>query len=336
MALPFHVTAAACTPDFESTWLQVFVPATKSVVVTYGAKYLSGPGIDCSPGDAVFVVDDGGSDGLAWGVPRNITAQLSTMFSWMGHVVPGPGAGIVTDVVQPGRIVFSGSAGVYTHDMVYWSDDSGVTWNTTSTPLPLMDESSVVELRNGTLYITMRNAQAGARQAYSLSHDGGQTFTLPIAYDSTLVSPQCEASIARIGDRIYFANPASTHSRANITVRRSSGGSSLKWESTTVVVAPGPAWGGYSSMTGQAVTTDPNTGAPLAGILFERNATVNGNQTDVISFVLFPVDFQRLLRARGIRAAGRHSGCAETSASEQGDAASSHQCCSTMIGTQTC
>lgn len=39
---------------------------------------------------------------------------------------------------------------------------------------------------------------------YSVSTDSGATWSLPISYDPTLISPVCEASFVRIGDFLYF------------------------------------------------------------------------------------------------------------------------------------
>ena len=272
--------------------MAVYIPATETVLVTYGARDLSkkDSGIYCSPGDGVFVVDDGGSDGLSWGTPVNISSQLGPIFK---GIVPGPGAGIVLSTPNspaPGRIVFSGSSGAYDHDIVYYSDNNGVTWNISTTPLLNMDESSVVELPDGRLMITLRNAHYNAScpcQAYSLSSDAGETWS-PIAYDPNLPSPECEASVLLGPDNhVYFANPRNTDSRSDISVRRSQSftPTGIVWEAAAVNVAPGLAWGGYSSMCqGDASNT-------WGGILFERNATVNGVDTDVISFVSFPYNF---------------------------------------------
>jgi sialidase-1 len=267
--------------------MAVYVPATGRVLVTYGVRNL--PAQYCSPGDGVFVVDDGGTDGLSWSVPRNISHYLAPMF---GGVVPGPGAGIVLELgPYSGRIVFSGSSGIYTHDIVYYSDDNGYSWRISAPPLVQMDESSVVQLANGSLMITLRNAvNNGCNcQAYSISSDAGATWG-GIQYDAVLTSPECEASVMRYNQHVYFANPTAIDTRANITIRRSLP-NSITWQPAAYVVAPGLTWGAYTSMAQGVVARDAGTGAEFGGIVFERNVTIAGNDTDVISFALFPLEF---------------------------------------------
>ena len=254
------------------------------VVVTYGAKALPPANGICSPGDAVYVVDDGGSDGVAWGPPRNISGSLGPQW---GGILPGPGAGVVTAVSHPGRIVFSGTLGPYIRDVAYYSDDGGASWTPSGTSLPHMNESCPAELPDGTLYLSMRNDHATKCdcQAYAVSKDGGATWALPIAYDDTLVSPVCEGSVAVAANgRMYFANPASASRRQDITIRRTLPGS-LRWEEDTYLVAPGETFGGYTSLVVSPGVATPQGVA--GGILFERNTTA----TAVISFALFPLEF---------------------------------------------
>ena len=264
----------------------VFHAPSGRVVLVYGAKDIQGdPHASCSPGSGVFAVDDGGSDGAAWGAPRNISGDLGA--AW-GGLVPGPGAGAVTAVRNPGRILMSGSVGAYTRDVVFYSDDAGASWRASATPLPLMDESAPVELPSGDVYVTMRNGHATACdcQAYATSENGGATFSA-VAYDATLVSPACQAALLLTpgpAGALYFSNPASRVARENLTVRRAAAPSlPLAWQPASHLVAGGLTWGGYSSMAG------PLARAPgLGGILFERNDTAGG---EVISFATFPLDF---------------------------------------------
>ena len=181
---------------------------------------------------------------------------------------------------QPGRILMSGSDGAYARDVVYFSDDGGASWAASATALPGMDESGPAELPDGTIYVTLRNAWAGHRQAYALSQDGGATFSAP-QLDPALVSPQCQASVAVLAGRLFFCNSAEAGARGNLTVRRSApggAGSPPEWESA-LLLAEGLTWGGYSSVAG------PLQGG-RAGVLAERNDTLGGN---VISYTTFPL-----------------------------------------------
>jgi len=194
----------------------------------------------------------------------------------------------MTTKVYPGRLVFVGHYGAYTDDIVYYSDDGGATFNVSSTPLPKMDEAVIAELDNGTLLLNMRNdhVNACACRGISSSQDGGATWS-PVTFDPVLIEPVCEASLVNIGGALYFSNPASTTTRANMTVRRTDVGSTA-WRDGTLLVGPGDLWGGYSALLPNAL---PNAGA-VGAIVFERSdaSAAPGNQT-VISFVTFPLAF---------------------------------------------
>jgi len=273
--------------------MAVFHAPSGRVIVVFGMQRL--PARGCSPGAGVFVVDDGGSDGAAWTAPRNISGDLGGLARW-GAIVPGPGTGAVLRHSHAGRIVMSGTHDAYGQDIVFFSDDGGATWAPGATPLARMDESGVAELSDGAVYVTLRNARANAScacQAHAVSTDGGATFAA-IEYDADLPSPVCQAAVASVDDRLYFSNPADTRARANITVRRSAPrarAGAVVWEEAAVLVAPGLTWGGYSSLVVDRVASDAG-GAPLGGILFERNTTTAaGAPVNVISFALFPLDF---------------------------------------------
>ena len=155
----------------------VFHGPSGRVVVVFATTVLPAPPSGCSPSDAVWVVDDGGSDGLAWGAPTNLTGQLGNI---AGHVVPGPGTGaILTAGAHAGRIIMSGTHGVYGGDLVFFSNDGGATWALASMPgglLPGMDESVLVERPDGVLSLNMRTAHRNAScdcRAVSTSSDSG-------------------------------------------------------------------------------------------------------------------------------------------------------------------
>lgn len=259
----------------------IFHAPSGRVVLTVGSKDMAihKPNSDCEPGTALFALDDGGSDGLTWGSPRNITGVT-------GALLPGPGSSLALSVTHPGRIIGVGVTGRgYSSVVTYWSDDAGASWALSPSPVgPGMDESSLAELPDGRVYLTMRNDRTNRScdcQAFAISSDGGETFGA-IQYDPTLISPVCEASVATLNNSLYFANPASTMARANMTLRRTAPGANnpTVWTSS-LVFAHGLAWGGYSSMARQPLN------ATHGGIAFERNDTA-GN---VVSFLAFPLDF---------------------------------------------
>ena len=257
----------------------VFHAPSGKVVLTFGSKDLSEPG-GCEPGTAVFAVDDGGSDGKEWGPPRNISGALGAY----GRIVPGPGASTVLTVApHAGRIVATGVTGAYAKVITYFSDDGGISWLPGTTPVSGGDESSPVELPDGRVYVTLRNDHKNAScdcQGYAISADGGETLG-PMLFDPTLISPVCEASAAMLGadQRLYFANTASKTDRRDITVRATAPGTPdvTQWV-WSLLVAPGPTFGGYSSMS--------PAGNGFGGILLERN-TSTSSSGEVISFARF-------------------------------------------------
>jgi hypothetical protein len=149
--------------------------------------------------------------------------------------------------------------------------------------LPGLDEVAVAALPSGRVLLNARTDHANAScacRAVSHSDDGGATWA-PVAFDPTLISPMCQASVALFNGALYFANPADTRVRGDITVRRGvKGGGPTDWASS-LLIARGLTWGGYTSMAG------PILNSSMAAILFERNTTAG----DVISFSLFPLQF---------------------------------------------
>lgn len=147
------------------------------------------------------------------------------------------------------------------------------------------DESALVELPSGDVVLNMRtdhlNASCDCR-AFAVSHDAGASFG-PLQFDPTLISPVCQASLLRVGDSVYFANPADKKSRVNTTIRRGTGLPG-GWQAATLLLQPGDAWGGYTSMVGPV---DPPA-AKQGGVLWEHWPT-GGEAT--ISWATFPLEF---------------------------------------------
>lgn len=253
----------------------VFHAPSGRVVMTFGSKDTSVPGY-CEPGTVVMAVDDGGSDGRAWGPPRNISGDLGAQWA---TILPGPGASVVLAAApHAGRIVATGVTDAYGEVISYFSDDAGLSWRAGRTPLRGGDESAPTELPDGRVYVTMRNDhlnESCACQAFAISEDGGETFG-PMRFDATLVSPVCEGSVAVLGGRLLFANPASKTQRRDITVRATAVGAAdpTAWQ-WSLLLAPGLTWGGYTSLA--------SGGAGFAAALLERNTT----KGDVISFARF-------------------------------------------------
>jgi sialidase-1 len=249
----------------------------------------------CSPSLYTFQLDDGGSDGQAWGNFKNLSSFLG---QWNG-ATPGPGTGtqLGAGSPAPGRLIVPAHFGAYNKDVSWYSDDHGASWTVSTPALDLLDEVVVVALPSGRVRLNARTDHANATcdcRATTLSLDGGATWETPVSWDATLIEPVCQASMVLIGplastgkSALFFSNPASKTSRSDITVRRSDDEGS-SWLPNTWLVAPGLCWGGYSCMAPgwPMVRADGKAGAEYGGILFERNRT----GTNVISFSLFPLD----------------------------------------------
>lgn len=64
-----------------------------------------------------------------------------------------------------------------TTNCVLYSDDGGETWTTSQTVQRKVGEGAVVELADGTLYMSSRSYRFDGRRQEAFSHDGGQTWT---------------------------------------------------------------------------------------------------------------------------------------------------------------
>jgi sialidase-1 len=260
----------------------------------------------CSPTLWTFVLDDGGSDGVSWSAPRNISAAIAP---W-GGATPGPGSGTQLGPLSahPGRLIVPAHYGVYQDDISWYSDDHGATWTLSGTVLPNLDEVVTAALPSGRVMLNARsdhfNSSCDCR-AVTYSEDGGATWNTPVQWDATLIEPVCQASLVTMGPlrdsqggtSLFFSNPASKTERADITVRRSDD-EGASWRANSWVVQRGPVWGGYSCIANGAPFTRADAtnstlfpaGQEFGGIVFERNHFVNGSEINVISFAMFPVD----------------------------------------------
>ena len=164
-------------------------------------------------------------DGLTWAEPREITEAVKKP-NWTWYAT-GPGGGIqIENGAYAGRMVVpcdhieAETKDYYSH--VIYSDDGGATWVLGGrSPQPQVNECEVVELSGGRLLLNMRNYDRNNKvRQIMFSDDGGATWR-DQQFDGTLIEPICQASIQRAGTIILFANPASTDSRANMTVRAS-------------------------------------------------------------------------------------------------------------------
>lgn len=163
-------------------------------------------------------------DGATWSPSREITQQVS-MPEWRWYAT-GPCHGIR---LNSGRIVVPCNHSLgpdhttwYSHAIA--SDDWGETWTLLGSAGPHCNESTLLQLAPGDLYLNMRSYHGMNRRHVARSNDGGTTWSDPKP-DEALVEPVCQASCLRIyheeGSPVYlFSNPASTK-RERLTVRTS-------------------------------------------------------------------------------------------------------------------
>lgn len=144
-------------------------------------------------------------DGRTWH-SRRITPQIKDP-SW-GGMFAASGQGIqLTTGPYAGRLIqqyviringqnYAGSA---------YSDDDGNTWQMGKPVGPGMDENKTVQLADGSV---MLNSRAVGHRLIAISHDGGQTYSTPVA-DPTLVDPGDNGSVVRVAPNAPASDPAS-------------------------------------------------------------------------------------------------------------------------------
>jgi sialidase-1 len=178
-------------------------------------------------------VSHSADDGLTWTAPREITSSVKKPdWSWYGT---GPVNGIqLRRGTHQGRLVIPANHStltartqVVTRSHIVFSDDHGQTWQLGGIEEENTNESTLVELADGSLLHNMRSYHKKNRRAVATSRDGGLTWS-DVTLDSALVEPVCQASILRYTwpedgekSRILFSNPASTK-RERMSVRLSS------------------------------------------------------------------------------------------------------------------
>jgi len=225
----------------------------------------------CGSGNGVVFSDDGGA---TWSPERDVSEQ----FGAAAGALPGPGSGVALDIAPfRERMLVVSHRGAYEEDYVTYSDDGGLTWTTQERTFPRMDEATFADLGDGQVLLSMRHAREQTLgRALARSFDFGMTWG-PVHFDRSLAGAVCEGSLMQLGGRVFSSGPASTTSRARLTVR-SSDDDGETWTKSLLVQAA--ASSGYSSLVRGPVGND-RTG----GILFEAAGRAGG-----IHFTTFPLD----------------------------------------------
>ena len=206
---------------------------------------------------AQFIYSD--DDGATWSEPVDITTQIKAP-TW-DALFATSGQGIQT---RKGRLLqpYVMRQGKETWTANAYSDDGGKTWRMGKPAGTNVNESKVIELRDGTVMQNIRHnggADDTRMRFVALSRDGGVTFG-PMKAVPALIDPLVNADILRYDAQraILFSNPADGKERARLTVRASFD-EAQTWP-VARVVHEGPA--AYSTMV---VLPDGTI-----GLLYER------------------------------------------------------------------
>lgn len=186
-------------------------------------------------------------DGLTWSEPIDLNPQVKE--PWMRFIGAGPGRGLqLTTPKYKGRLLFTV---YYTNrdnrmsSAVIYSDDHGMTWQLGQSPNDgrqwknellssetltqeeaQLSESQIIEHRDGSVEIFMRNHTAERRTIRAISHDGGITW-YDLTHDMALIDPRCQSSVLAhpvadgSSERILFSNPRYPNKRINGVVKLS-------------------------------------------------------------------------------------------------------------------
>jgi sialidase-1 len=226
-------------------------------------------------------------DGLTWSTPRDITDAVKKAH-WRWYAT-GPVNGIqLTRGKNKERLVIPANHSDHSDPAkhpyrahVIYSDDHGETWQLGGVEEDMTNESTIVELDDGSLLHNMRSYHKKNRRAVATSKDGGLTWSA-VKLDEALVEPVCQASILRYAwpedaqkGTILFSNPASVK-REKMTVRLSYD-EGATWPISKLLHA-GPA--AYSCLT---ILPDKSIGC-----LYERGEK---GPYEKISFARFPLSW---------------------------------------------
>ena len=162
--------------------------------------------------------------GRTWTAPRAIYPQLGKVVEETG---PGLGLQLSPQAAKSGRILFIGSNFITEHvGHVWYSDDGGDTYTLAETDWKDTNEAQMAELPDGRVMANLRlqgfpkGRWPCACRAVATSTDSGSTWG-PLSYDTHLPAPQCYATLLRLEQSLFFANPSNATQRNGGMIRRS-------------------------------------------------------------------------------------------------------------------
>ena len=184
-------------------------------------------------------------NGRSWSRPIDITNQISKP-EWTNNF----------KFITSGR-GFQTNNGTLLHCLVniqngthiFGSNDHGETWYIAEAPLPLGDESKIVELNDGSWLVNSRANNKGMRYSHISKNKGKSWITKP---EVQLIDPGCNASLIKYdygnyanGNFLIFSNINNQSRREEIVIRYSVNGGE-KWSDPKTIYTGSAA---YSSMT---------------------------------------------------------------------------------------
>jgi sialidase-1 len=174
-------------------------------------------------------------EGTTWTKPLDITSSVKKE-TWTWYAT-GPCHGIQLQgkkyrgrlLIPANHITALPEKAYHSHSL--YSDDKGMTWHLGGSAEGGGNESTVAELKNGSILLNMRNynRDAGKCRLVALSKDGGSSFG-PSFLDRSLVEPLCQGSLlnytsnGKCTKNLLFSNPSSESKRANMTIQMSRDG----------------------------------------------------------------------------------------------------------------
>lgn len=192
-------------------------------------------------------------NGISWGVPVDITAQLyGPNPGWKGLFVGSGRAHQLRDGTLAAAIaVRENVAGVeHLNNYMILSSDGGTTWTAAPGRAELDgDESKVVELNNGSIMMSIRNA--GVRR-FNITTDRGLTWGT--AYNQpAILDPNCDGDFIRYTstldgynkNRLLQSIPYNSSTRKNVSVLLSTD-EGASWSAPKTIY---PQASAYSSIT---------------------------------------------------------------------------------------
>ncbi len=239
----------------------------------------SGPGLSPEETGQLVLVKST-DDGRTWSKPISITSQVKNP-DWL-LCFNGPGNGIQ---LRNGTLAFPAQFKIRTenqtkdapqvssHSCFIASTDGGITWHISPAAIPRgvpTSESSIVELEDGSLLLSMRNeSRAGIRAWSRWTWEGDLRKGKWSEPWFAVTDPTCMASlISHPHGELIFSNPNSPDRRVALTIR-SSNDQGQTWSAGRLLEHGGAM---YSSLT---VLADGSIGilyesTDAAGLVFAR------------------------------------------------------------------